>query len=235
MISVGVTRPGAFAEYIAIPEMNVVKIPPNVSDRMASILDPFGNATHTALAFDLVAEDVLVTGAGPIGLMAAAIAKHAGARHVVITDINETRLKLARGLNVTRAINPKTESLKDVMTDLGMTEGFDVGLETSGANTVLNTMLDVINNAGRIALLGIPPASTQIDWNLVIFKGLTIQGIYGRKMFETWYKMLAMLQNGLNVESVITHCLPATDYENAFSTALSGQCGKVILDWDVFA
>ncbi len=232
MMSVGITRPGAFAEYVAIPEMNVVKIPPEISDDMASILDPLGNATHTALAFDLVAEDVLVTGAGPIGLMAAAIAKHAGARHVVITDINETRLALAKKLGISHAVNSKTHSLKETMSDLGMTEGFDVGLETSGAGAALNTMLESMSNAGRIALLGIPPATTQIDWNLVIFKGLILKGIYGRKMFETWYKMLAMLQNGLNVDSVITHCLPATDYENAFSIALSGQCGKVVLDWN---
>jgi threonine 3-dehydrogenase len=235
MLSVGVTRPGAFAEFVVIPELNVVQIPPDISDNMASILDPLGNATHTALAFDLVAEDVLVTGAGPIGIMAAAIAQYAGARHVVITDINDTRLELAKKLSITHTVNPNKQSLKQIMTHLGMTEGFDVGLETSGAGSALNTMVETMSNAGRMALLGIPPASTHIDWNRVIFKGLMLKGIYGRKMFETWYKMLALLQNGLNVEAVITHCMPATEYEHAFSIALSGQCGKVVLDWDVFA
>ncbi|MBJ5895343.1 zinc-binding dehydrogenase, partial [Salmonella enterica subsp. enterica serovar Rissen] len=185
---VGVNRPGCFAEYLVIPAFNAFKIPDNISDDLASIFDPFGNAVHTALSFDLVGEDVLVSGAGPIGIMAAAVAKHVGARHVVITDVNEYRLELARKMGITRAVNVAKENLNDVMAELGMTEGFDVGLEMSGAPPAFRTMLDTITHGGRIAMLGIPPSDMSIDWTKVIFKGLFIKGIYGREMFETWYK-----------------------------------------------
>jgi threonine 3-dehydrogenase len=186
-LGVGVNREGAFADYLVIPAFNAFKIPDNISDDLASIFDPFGNAVHTALSFDLVGEDVLITGAGPIGIMAAAVAKHAGARFVVITDVNPYRLELASKMGATRAVNVAQESLKDVMDDLGMTEGFDVGLEMSGVPVAFNDMLDKMNHGGKVAMLGIPPGETAIDWNQVIFKGLIIKGIYGREMFETWY------------------------------------------------
>ncbi|HAD47695.1 MAG TPA: L-threonine 3-dehydrogenase, partial [Idiomarina sp.] len=189
---VGVNRPGAFAEYLAIPADNAFKLPDDVSDDMASIMDPFGNAVHTALAFDLVGEDVLITGAGPIGIMAAAVARHVGARHVVITDVNEFRLDLARKMGVTRAVNVAEQKLTDVMAELGMKEGFDVGLEMSGVPSAFSQMLATMNHGGKIAMLGIPPENVAIDWNEVIFKGLVIKGIYGREMFETWYKMASL-------------------------------------------
>jgi threonine 3-dehydrogenase len=214
-----------------IPAFNAFRIPDDISDDLASIFDPFGNATHTALTYNLVGEDVLITGAGPIGIMAAAIARHVGARYVVITDVNEYRLGLARRMGATRAVNVERENLRGVMTDLRMTEGFDVGLEMSGVPQAFADMLEHMNHGGKIALLGIPPAEMAIDWNQVIFKGLEIRGIYGREMFETWYKMVAMLQSGLDLSPIITHHYAAEQYEDAFATLLSGQSGKVILDW----
>ena len=228
---VGVNRPGCFAEYLALPATNVLVLPDNVTADQASILDPFGNATHCALAFDVVGEDVLITGAGPIGIMAVAIMRHIGARHVVITDVNEYRLELARKMGATRAINVKSQTLDKVMDELGMLEGFDVGLEMSGNPLALNDMVKAMNHGGHIAMLGIPPKETLIDWNHVIFKGLVIKGIYGREMFETWYKMIAMLQSGLNLEPVMTHHFPVAQYQQAFEIMASGQSGKVILDW----
>ena len=230
-VGVGVNREGAFAEFLVIPAFNAFKIPPEISDDLASIFDPFGNATHTALSYDLVGEDVLITGAGPIGIMAAAIARHVGARHVVITDVNDYRLGLAKKMGATRSVNVTRESLKDVMSEIGMVEGFDVGLEMSGVPNAFSDMLAVMNHGGKIALLGIPPANTAIDWNQVIFKGLEIRGIYGRQMFETWYKMVAMLQSGLDLSPIITHHFKIEDYVAGFDTMLSGQSGKVVLDW----
>lgn len=229
---VGVNRPGSFAEYLAIPATNVIVLPDNITGEQASILDPLGNAAHCALAFDVVGEDVLITGAGPIGIMAAAIVRHIGARHVVITDVNEHRLELAKKMGVTRAVNVAQEQLSDVIAELGMTEGFDIGLEMSGNPAALNDMLKAMNHGGRVALLGIPPEETPVDWNQVIFKGLVIKGIYGREMFETWYKMIAMLQSGLDISPVITHRFPVDQYQNAFQIMASGQSGKVILDWE---
>jgi len=230
-VGVGVNRPGAFAEYLAIPADNAFKLSDSIPDDVASILDPFGNATHTALAFNVVGEDVLITGAGPIGIMAAAIARHVGARYVVITDVNDYRLDLAKKMGATRAVNVGRENLRDVMEDLKMTEGFDVGLEMSGVPSAFSEMLLHMNHGGKVALLGIPPANMAIDWNQVIFKGLEIKGIYGREMFETWYKMAAMLQSGLDLSPIITHHFVADQYEAAFAKMLSGQSGKVILDW----
>jgi threonine 3-dehydrogenase len=230
-MGVGVNRPGAFAEYIAVPAFNVFKLPEAIGDDMASILDPLGNATHTALSFDLVGEDVLITGAGPIGVMAAAIARFAGARHIVITDINDYRLALARTMGATVALNVTDASLDDTMKELGMTEGFDVGMEMSGNSAAFRDMLRTMHHGGKIAMLGIPPDEMAIDWNQVIFKGLVLKGIYGREMFETWYKMASMLQSGLDIEPVITHRFPAADYQPAFELMSSGQSGKVILEW----
>lgn len=231
-VGVGVNRPGAFAEYLVIPAFNAFKIPDGISDDLAAIFDPFGNATHTALSFNLVGEDVLITGAGPIGIMAVAIARHVGARNVVITDVNDYRLDLARRMGATRVVNVERENLQDVMQDLRMAEGFDVGLEMSGVPAAFTAMLERMNHGGKIALLGIPPARTAIDWNQVIFKGLEIKGIYGREMFETWYKMVAMLQSGLDLSPVITHHYPVAQYEAGFDAMLSGRSGKVILDWE---
>ncbi|MEW9798045.1 L-threonine 3-dehydrogenase [Alteromonas sp. CYL-A6] len=228
---VGVNRPGAFAEYLTIPAFNAFKIPDNISDDLASIFDPFGNAVHTALSFDLVGEDVLITGAGPIGIMAAAVARHVGARHVVITDINPYRLELARKMGATRAVDVSKEKLKDVMNELGMTEGFDVGMEMSGVPVAFRDMLNHMNNGGKIAMLGIPPQDVAIDWNQVIFKGLVIKGIYGREMFETWYKMASLLQSGLDLSPIITHRYAIEDFQKGFDTMGSGESGKVILDW----
>lgn len=228
---VGVNRQGAFADYISVPAFNVFRLPRSVTSDMASILDPLGNATHTALSFDLVGEDVLITGAGPIGVMAVAIAKFAGARHVVITDINDYRLELARKMGATVALNVRTGSLDDTMRDLGMEEGFDVGMEMSGNPAAFRDMLRTMHHGGKVALLGIPPAETAIDWNQVIFKGLILKGIYGREMFETWYKMASMLQSGLNIEPVITHRFPVEDFQDAFELMESGQSGKIILNW----
>jgi threonine 3-dehydrogenase len=230
-VGVGVNREGAFADFLVIPAFNAFKIPPEICDDLAAIFDPFGNATHTALSYDLVGEDVLITGAGPIGIMAAAIARHVGARHVVITDVNDYRLGLAKKMGATRSVNVTRESLKDVMSEIGMVEGFDVGLEMSGVPNAFSDMLAVMNHGGKVALLGIPPANTAIDWNQVIFKGLEIRGIYGRQMFETWYKMVAMLQSGLDLSPIITHHFKVADYVAGFDAMLSGQSGKVILEW----
>ena len=228
---VGVNRPGSFAQFLSIPAFNAFKIPGDIPDDLAAVFDPFGNAVHTALSFDLVGEDVLITGAGPIGIMAVAICRHVGARHVVITDVNDYRLDLARTMGATRAVNVSRENLKDVMADLRMTEGFDVGLEMSGAPQAFVNMLESLNHGAKVALLGIPPANTCIDWNHVIFKGLEIKGIYGREMFETWYKMVAMLQSGLDISPIVTHRFPIDEYQKGFDAMISGQSGKVILDW----
>src|SRR6187431_1491612 len=230
-VGVGVNRPGAFAEYLSIPAFNAFKLNDAIRDDIASILDPFGNATHTALAFNMVGEDVLITGAGPIGIMAVAIAKRVGARHVVITDVNDYRLDLARKMGATRAVNVTREKLDDVMAGLSMQEGFDVGLEMSGNPAAFRDMLRTMHHGGSVALLGIPPGETAIDWNQVIFKGLNMRGIYGREMFETWYKMAAMLQSGLDITPVITHHFPVRDFQRGFEIMGSGQSGKVILDW----
>ena len=230
-VGVGVNRSGCFAEQLVIPAFNAFKLSDSITDEVASILDPFGNATHTALSYSLVGEDVLITGAGPIGIMATAIARHVGARHVVVTDVNDYRLGLARRMGASRAINVGRESLDDTMKSLGMAEGFDVGLEMSGNATAFRDLLRTMHHGGSVALLGIPPDETAIDWNEVIFKGLTIKGVYGREMFETWYKMAAMLQSGLDIGPVITHRLAVADYREGFEIMRSGQSGKVILDW----
>ena len=230
-VGVGVDRPGAFAEYLSMPAFNVFKLPDVITDDMAAILDPLGNATHTALSFDLVGEDVLITGAGPIGIMAVAIARYAGARHIVITDVNDYRLALAKKMGASVALNVTNGSLDDTMAELGMEEGFDIGMEMSGNPTALRDMLRTLHHGGRVALLGIPPGETAIDWNNVIFKGLILKGIYGREMFETWYKMASMLQSGLDISPIITHHFDLADYEQAFQLMESGQSGKVILNW----
>ncbi|MGB5489654.1 MAG: L-threonine 3-dehydrogenase [Woeseiaceae bacterium] len=231
-IGVGVNRPGAFAEYVSVPAFNVFKLPDAISDDMASILDPLGNATHTALSFDLVGEDVLITGAGPIGVMAVAIARFAGARHVVITDVNDYRLGLAREMGATRALNVTRETIDSCMRDLGMEEGFDVGMEMSGNPDAFKDMVRTMHHGGKIAMLGIPPGDMAINWNDVIFKGLVIKGIYGREMFETWYKMSSMLQSGLNIAPIITHHFDIDEFQPAFELMESGQTGKVILHWN---
>jgi threonine 3-dehydrogenase len=228
---IGVNRPGAFAEAVVVPADNVYKLPDAVTDEIGAILDPFGNAVHTALTFDLVGEDVLVTGAGPIGAMACAVARHAGARHVVITDVNDYRLDLASRMGASRTVNVAREELRDVMAELGMTEGFDVGLEMSGVPSAFGQMLDTMNHGGGVAMLGIMPDGAGVDWSKIIFKGLQVHGIYGRRMFETWYKMGALLQSGLDLTPVITHRMPASDYQKAFDVLSSGESGKVVLDW----
>lgn len=230
-ISVGVTRNGCFAEYLCIPATNAYPIPSSIPDQQAAILDPFGNATHTTLSFDLVGEDVLITGAGPVGIMAVAIAKHVGARFIVITDINEYRLNLAKKMGATLAINPTKTSLKEIMEQLEMKEGFDVGLEMSGYSKAFADMIAHMNHAGKIALLGFLPQQTTIDWSQVIMKGLIIKGIYGREMYDTWYKMITMLQSGLNIAPVITHEFSMKDFQQAFDIIRSGQSGKVILSF----
>jgi threonine 3-dehydrogenase len=228
---VGVNRPGAFAEYLAIPDSNVWAADPNIPLEVLSCFDPLGNAVHTALSFDVLGEDVLITGAGPIGIMAIAIAKHAGARYVVITDVNPFRLALAKQLGATVALDARSGTLNEVMHDLGMKEGFDVGLEMSGNGRALNDMLAAMCHGGKIALLGIQSKQAAIDWDLVVFNGLTIKGIYGREMYETWYKMTTMLQSGLDIGPVITHRFPYTAYEEAFQLMKSGQSGKIVLHW----
>jgi threonine 3-dehydrogenase len=230
-VGVGVNRPGAFAEYLSVPAFNVFKLPDVITDDMAAILDPLGNATHAALSFDLVGEDVLITGAGPIGIMAVAIARYAGARHVVITDVNDYRLSLARKMGATVALNVAEGSLEVTMDDLGMEEGFDVGMEMSGNPSAIRDMFSALHHGGRVALLGIPPGETSVDWQQVIFKGLVLKGIYGREMFETWYKMASMLQSGLDISPIITHHFDIADYDQAFRLMESGQSGKVILNW----
>jgi threonine 3-dehydrogenase len=228
---VGVNRAGAFAEYLCIPAANVWGAKPWIPLEVLAFFDPLGNATHTALSFDLVGEDVLITGAGPIGCMAAAIARHVGARHVVATDVNPYRLELARKLGATRAVDPRKERLEQVQKELGMQEGFDVGMEMSGNPEALRDMLANMAHGGRIALLGILPGDAAVDWDQVIFKGLLLKGIYGREMYETWYKMTMMLESGLNVRPVLTHRFPAEKFQEAFAVMQGGQCGKVVLDW----
>lgn len=229
---IGVNRPGAFAEYISLPMTNVWHHDPKIDWDVASIFDPFGNAVHTALSFDCLGEDVLVTGAGPIGIMGAAVAKHAGARFVVITDVNPYRLELAKKMGVTRAVDVRTTSLADVQKELGMREGFDVGLEMSGNPQAFRDMLANMAHGGKIAMLGIPDREMSIDWNTVIFNMLTIKGIYGREMYETWYKMTVMIQAGLDIAPVITHRYHYTEFEKGFQAGLSGESGKVVLRWD---
>jgi threonine 3-dehydrogenase len=227
----GVNRPGCFAEYVCLPAFNLFRVPKEIPDEVAAFFDPLGNAVHTACSFDLVGEDVLITGAGPIGVMAAAICAHVGARNVVVTDVNEYRLALARKLGATRVVNVALESLPEVMRELGMTEGFDVGLEMSGNGSAFKQMFKTMNHGGRVALLGLPSGELAIDWTQVIFKGLVLKGIYGREMFETWYKMTAMLRSGLDVSPVVTHRHPAADFQAAFEIMRTGQSGKVVLDW----
>lgn len=229
---IGVNVQGAFAEYLKLPAFNVVPLPDDIPDEIGAILDPLGNAVHTALSFDLLGEDVLITGAGPIGIMAAAVARHAGARHVVITDINPDRLTLAQQVcrNV-RTVDVTREDLRDVIHELGMKQGFDVGLEMSGSQQALDQMVESLIMGGKIALLGIPPGKSPVDWSRIVFKAITIKGVYGREMFETWYKMIAMLQNGLDVSRVITHRMGVDAYRDGFAAMKSGQSGKVVLTW----
>ena len=230
-VGVGVNRPGCFAEYMSLPAVNVFKLPDAIDDEIASILDPFGNATHTALSFGVVGEDVLITGAGPIGIMAVAIARFAGARHIVVTDVNDYRLALAQRLGASRIVNVARDPLDGAMQSLGMAEGFDIGMEMSGNPVAFRDMLRTMHHGGSIAMLGIMPDGTGIDWDQVIFKGLMLKGVYGREMFETWYKMASMLQSGLDIRPVITHRLPIADFAEGFRIMGSGQSGKVILDW----
>jgi threonine 3-dehydrogenase len=228
---VGVNRPGAFAELVSLPMSNIWRHEPGIDFDVASIFDPFGNAVHTALSFPVLGEDVLVTGAGPIGIMAAAVARHAGARYVVITDVNPARLELARKVGVTLAVNVRETPLAEVQKQLGMHEGFDVGLEMSGNPSAFREMLANMAHGGRIAMLGIPSEPIAIDWNEIIFKMITVKGIYGREMYETWYKMSVMLQSGLDITPVITHRLHYTEFEQGFAAMREGNCGKVVLDW----
>ena len=228
---IGVNRAGAFAEYISVPMTNVWHHEPDIDRDVAAIFDPFGNAVHTALSFDVLGEDVLITGAGPIGIMAAAIAKHAGARFIVITDVNDYRLDLARKMGASVAVNVSKTSLAAVQKELGMKEGFDVGLEMSGNPAAFRDMIDNMCHGGKVAMLGIPSGQIGIDWNKVVFNMLTIKGIYGREMYETWYKMTVMLESGLDIRPVITHRFPCTEFEQGFQSMLSGQSGKVVLDW----
>ena len=230
-VGVGVNRDGAFAQYLVIPQENVRRCEKDIPEEMYAIFDPFGNAVHTALSFDLVGEDVLITGAGPIGIMAAVICKFVGARRVVITDIKDERLELAKELGIQYTVNTLTQSMDDVKQKLGIREGFDVGLEMSGSEIALNTMIDHMIPGGRIALLGLLKSDAKIDWSKVIFNGLIIKGIYGRQLHETWYKMSAMLQGGLDISKIITHRMDVRDYEKGFEAMNSGRCGKVILDW----
>ncbi|WP_204114498.1 L-threonine 3-dehydrogenase [Shimia biformata] len=228
---IGVQRDGAFAEYVSVPATNVVPLPASIPDEIAALLDPLGNAVHTALSFDLVGEDVLITGAGPIGVMAAAVARHVGARSVTVTDMNSYRLDLAAKMGATRTVDVSQESLEDVREDLGLEGGFSVGLEMSGAIPAINGMIAALRNGGQMALLGVPPAQAEVDLFRVMFKGITLKGIYGRRMFQTWHKMIAMLESGLDVSPVITHRFPASEFERGFQTMAQGNCGKVLLDW----
>ncbi len=228
---IGVNEPGAFAEYLRLPAFNVVPLPDAIDDDIGAILDPLGNAVHTALSFDLVGEDVLITGAGPIGIMAAAVARHVGARHVVITDVNPARLALAAAVADVTPVNVAVEDLRDVQARLKMAQGFDVGMEMSGNQQALDQMIESLVMGGRIAMLGIPPGKSPVDWSRIVFKAITIKGVYGREIFETWYKMIAMLENGLNVRKVITHRFKAADFAAGFEVMRSGLSGKVVLDW----
>ncbi len=228
---IGVNEQGAFAEFLRLPAFNVVPLPDSVDDEIGAILDPLGNAVHTALSFDLVGEDVLITGAGPIGIMAAAVARHVGARNVVITDVNPARLDLASKVADVVPVNVSSEDLRDVFPRLKMKQGFDVGMEMSGNQQALDQMVEAMTMGGRIAMLGIPPGKSPVDWSRIVFKAITIKGVYGREIFETWYKMIAMLENGLNVRGVITHRMAFDDFEAGFAAMRSGQSGKVVLDW----
>lgn len=228
---IGVNRPGAFAEYLVIPVTNVWHCDPEIPMDVLSCFDPFGNAVHTALSFDLLGEDVLITGAGPIGIMATAVARHAGARHIVVTDLNDYRLDLAKEMGASAVVNVRKDTIEGAMKELNMKEGFDVGLEMSGNEKALNDMLTAMAHGGKIAMLGIQGPNTTIDWNTVVFNGLTIKGIYGREMYETWYKMTSMIQSGLDISPVITHKFHYTDFEKGFEVMNSGQSGKVILEW----
>lgn len=231
-VGIGSKRDGCFAEYLTLPASNVFKVSDAISDDVASIFDPLGNAVHTALSFDMVGEDVLITGAGPIGAMATAIARTVGARHVVTTDVNDYRLNLASKMGATRTVNVEKESLRNVMEELGMKEGFDVGLEMSGKGAAFESMLETMNHGGRIAMLGIfPEKIVPINWDNVIFKGLTLKGIYGREMFETWYKMSSLLESGLNVDRIITHRFHYSEFEKAFALLQNGTASKIVLDW----
>lgn len=229
---IGVNEQGAFAQYLRLPAFNVVPLPDAIDDEIGAILDPLGNAVHTALSFDLVGEDVLITGAGPIGIMAAAVARHVGARHVVITDVNPARLDLAASVADVVPVNVVSEDLKEVQARLKMTQGFDVGMEMSGNQRALDQMVEALVMGGRIAMLGIPPGKSPVDWSRIVFKAITIKGVYGREIFETWYKMIAMLENGLDVRRVITHRVKVADFVQGFETMRSGLSGKVVLDWD---
>ena len=228
---IGVNEQGAFAEYLRLPAFNAIPLPDAIDDEIGAILDPLGNAVHTTLSYDLVGEDVLITGAGPIGIMAAAVAQHVGARHVVITDVNQARLDLAQQVTEVVPVNVAEEDLKDVMTKLKMKEGFDVGLEMSGNQKALDQMVEAMVMGGRIALLGIPPGKSPVDWSRIVFKAITLKGVYGREIFETWYKMIAMLEDGLDVRRVITHRMHVDDYRNGFEIMKSGLSGKIVLDW----
>ena len=227
----GVNEQGAIAQYLRLPAFNVVPLPDAIDDEIGAILDPLGNAVHTALSFDLVGEDVLITGAGPIGIMAAAVARHVGARHVVITDVNPARLELAASVADVVPVNVAREDLREVQARLKMTQGFDVGMEMSGNQRALDQMVEALVMGGRIAMLGIPPGKSPVDWSRIVFKAITIKGVYGREIFETWYKMIAMLENGLDVRRVITHRFAAGDFEQGFEVMRSGLSGKVVLDW----
>jgi threonine 3-dehydrogenase len=228
---IGVNEPGAFAEYLRLPAFNVVPLPDAIDDDIGAILDPLGNAVHTALSFDLVGEDVLITGAGPIGIMAAAVARHVGARHVVITDVNPARLELAAQVADVTPVNVAREDLREVQSRLKMAQGFDVGMEMSGNQQALDQMIESLVMGGKIAMLGIPPGKSPVDWSRIVFKAITIKGVYGREIFETWYKMIVMLENGLDVRRVITHRFKAADFVTGFETMRSGLSGKVVLDW----
>ena len=229
---IGVNEQGAFAQYLKLPAFNVIPLPDDIPDEIGAILDPLGNAVHTALSFDLLGEDVLITGAGPIGIMAAAVARHAGARRIVLTDINADRLALARKVVPSlRTVDVTKEDLADVVHEIGLREGFDVGMEMSGNRAALDQMIEAMVMGGKIAMLGIPPGKSPVNWSRIVFKAITIKGVYGREMFETWYKMIAMLQNGLDVSRVITHRFPVADFAEGFAAMKSGQSGKVVLSW----
>ena len=230
-IGIGINVSGSFSEYVSIPQNNIIIIPDNINDETAAIFDPLGNAVHTALSFDLIGEDILITGAGPIGIMAAHVAQKSGARNVVITDINSERIKLAKKMNLKYVIDSSEKSLTEIMNVIGMKEGFDVGLEMSGSDKALNIMIEKMNNGGKIAILGIAPSAFKVDWNKIIFKMLTVKGIYGREMYETWYKMIALIQGGMDLTEIITHKFQAEDFQQGFNIMAQGNCGKVILDW----
>ena len=230
-VGIGIHRNGAFAEYLVMPEFNVWPVHKEIPSEIAAFFDPFGNAAHTALSFEMVGEDVLITGAGPIGIMAVAICNYVGARHIVITDVNEFRLELAQKMGATKVVNVSKEKIEDVISDLGMSNGFDVGLEMSGNPEAFKSMLNNMYHGGRIALLGLLPETTQINWDDIIFKGLHVKGIYGREMFETWYKMTQMLRSGLDISKVLTHTFPIDEFQKGFDIMETGNCGKVVLEW----